>query len=231
MEGILLVNKPAGWTSFDVVNYVRRIVAVDEGKKPKYIKVGHTGTLDPFATGLLILLVGKNYTRRAGLLSKLDKTYEVILRLGESSTTGDPEGEITMTSSYAPSIENLEHALDRFRGEIEQIPPVYSAIKINGQRAYKLSRQGVPVEMQARPVTIHSIRLISYSYPNVQFCTDVSSGTYIRSLSEDIGRALALDAYTVSLKRTRIGIYKLIDAITLEELSAEILRSSLIDAE
>src|SRR5450432_1853417 len=98
MQGMLLVDKPAGWTSFDVVNYVRRIVATHEGKKPKNVKVGHSGTLDPFATGLLILLVGKEYTRRAGEFSKLDKTYEVTLRLGETSSTGDPEGEITAVS-------------------------------------------------------------------------------------------------------------------------------------
>src|SRR5580698_3795878 len=102
MQGILLVDKPAGWTSFDVVNYVRKIVAQAEDKKPKNVKVGHTGTLDPFATGLLVLLIGKEYTRRAGELAKLDKTYELTMRLGESSTTGDPEGEVTPISDTAP---------------------------------------------------------------------------------------------------------------------------------
>src|SRR5471030_3382693 len=102
MLGMLLVDKPAGWTSFDVVNYVRKIVATAEDKKPKHVKVGHTGTLDPFATGLLVLLIGKEYTRRAGELSKLDKTYEVTMRLGETSTSGDPEGEVTPVSDAIP---------------------------------------------------------------------------------------------------------------------------------
>src|ERR1700689_1697615 len=103
MQGLLLVDKPAGWTSFDVVNYVRKMVAAAEGKKPKHVKVGHTGTLDPFATGLLVLLVGKDYTRRAGDLAKVDKTYEVTMRLGQTSTTGDPEGELQAVSDVAPA--------------------------------------------------------------------------------------------------------------------------------
>src|SRR3954469_5588190 len=134
MQGILLVYKPAGWTSFDVVNYVRKIVAIHEGKKPKNVRVGHTGTLDPFATGLLVLLVGKEYTRKAGELSKADKTYEVTMRLGQVSTTGDPEGEIIDVDGPVPSHENLMVALQKFTGEIQQVPPAYSAIKVNGQR-------------------------------------------------------------------------------------------------
>src|SRR3954464_11531286 len=137
MQGILLIDKPAGWTSFDVVNYVRKIVAGAEGKKPKQIKVGHSGTLDPFATGLLILLIGKEYTKRAAEFSKLDKTYEVTMELGKASTTGDPEGEITAVSNTVPTPKQLQEAAERFRGQITQVPPAYSAIKINGQRAYK----------------------------------------------------------------------------------------------
>src|SRR5471030_1968744 len=136
MLGMLLVDKPAGWTSFDVVNYVRKIVATAEAKKPKHIKVGHTGTLDPFATGLLVLLIGKDYTRRAGEFSKLDKTYEVTLRLGATSSTGDPEGEITPVNDKVPSPEEFQTAIKKFAGQIEQTPPIYSAIKVNGQRAY-----------------------------------------------------------------------------------------------
>src|SRR5258708_30667120 len=137
MQGILLVDKPAGWTSFDVVNYVRRIVAKAEGQRPKQVKVGHAGTLDPFATGLLVLLIGKEYTRRAGEFSKLDKTYEVTMKLGQTSTTGDPEGEITPVSDTIPDEKALQEALRAFRGHIEQTPPAYSAIKVDGQRAYK----------------------------------------------------------------------------------------------
>ncbi len=114
MQGILLVDKPAGWTSFDVVNYVRRIIANAEGKKPKSVKVGHTGTLDPFATGLLVLVIGKEYTRQAGDFSKLDKTYEVTMKLGETSTTGDPEGEISPISVAVPSLKALQRAVKQF---------------------------------------------------------------------------------------------------------------------
>lgn len=209
MQGVLLVDKPAGWTSFDVVNYVRKIVAQAEGKRPKQVKVGHTGTLDPFATGLLVLLVGKEYTRRAGKLSKLDKTYEVTMRLGETSSTGDPEGEITAVSGAVPDEKALLKALKNFTGQIEQVPPAYSAIKINGQRAYKLARAGKEVKIEPRKVTINRLELVDYSYPEVKLVADVSSGTYIRSLVEDIGKTLATGAYTTALKRTEVGKYDL----------------------
>jgi tRNA pseudouridine55 synthase len=191
MQGVLLVDKPAGWTSFDVVNYVRRIVATAEGKKPKHVKVGHTGTLDPFATGLLVLLIGKEYTRRAGELAKLDKTYEMTMKLGETSTTGDPEGEITPVSDRVPTLEELQKAVDQFKGEISQIPPAYSAIKINGQRAYKLARAGQEVVIEPRKVTIHSLEILDYTYPEVKLRAAVSSGTYIRTLVSDLGATLS----------------------------------------
>jgi tRNA pseudouridine55 synthase len=204
MQGILLVDKSAGWTSFDVVNYVRRMVANAEGKRPKSVKVGHTGTLDPFATGLLILLIGKEYTRRAGEFSKLDKTYEVTMKLGETSSTGDPEGEISPVAGNIPSEADIKAALERFKGPIQQIPPAYSAIKINGQRAYKLARAGKEVNIEPRQVTINRLEVIDYAYPEVKLMADVSSGTYIRTLVEDLGTALDTGAYTTSLRRTHI---------------------------
>lgn len=207
MQGILLVDKPQGWTSFDVVNYVRKIVAAYEGKKPKNVRVGHTGTLDPFATGLLVLLIGKEYTKRAGEFSKLDKTYEVTMRLGETSSTGDPEGEIKAVSHTAPTLEALLGALERFRGQIEQVPPAYSAIKVNGQRAYKLARAGKEVVIEPRKVTIHHLELVEYNYPEAKLIAEVSSGTYIRTLVEDIGQILGTGAYTVALRRTKVGRY------------------------
>jgi tRNA pseudouridine55 synthase len=200
MRGLLLVDKPADWTSFDVVNYVRRLIATAEGKKPKHVKVGHTGTLDPFATGLLVLLVGKEYTRQAASLTKLDKTYEVTLRLGQTSSTGDPEGELTDASDAIPTLEEIEAALVQFRGVIQQVPPAFSAIKINGQRAYKLAREGKPVVIEPRQVTISKLEVVSYAYPEVQLATEVSSGTYIRSLVEDLGTALGSGAYTSALR-------------------------------
>jgi tRNA pseudouridine55 synthase len=124
VQGLLLVDKPKTWTSFDVVNYVRKIVAQEEGKKPKNCKVGHTGTLDPLATGLLILLVGKEYTRRAGELSKLDKTYEVTMKLGQTSTTADEEGEKTTVSATVPTEKAILEALEGLQGQIMQVPPM-----------------------------------------------------------------------------------------------------------
>ncbi|HVX57292.1 MAG TPA: tRNA pseudouridine(55) synthase TruB [Candidatus Saccharimonadales bacterium] len=228
LQGLLLIDKPAGWTSFDVVNYVRRLAAQAEGRRPRQVKVGHTGTLDPFATGLLVLLVGKEYTRRAGELAKLDKTYEVGVCLGASSSTGDPEGEIQTISGTKPSQTDLQHALERFLGPIQQVPPVYSAIKINGQRAYKLARAGKTVEIEPRQVTINKLELVSYTYPKVKLVADVSSGTYIRSLVGDLGTALGTAAYTTELRRTRIGDFSLQDARLPKTLSAEILKSCLM---
>jgi tRNA pseudouridine55 synthase len=230
MKGLLLVDKPAGWTSFDVVNYIRKIVAQAEGKKPKHVKVGHTGTLDPFATGLLVILIGKEYTRKAGELSKQDKTYEVTMRLGETSSTGDPEGEITAVSDVKPTKQAIETVLKQFTGEIEQVPPAFSAIKINGQRAYKLAREGKEVKIDPRKVTINSLELLDYTYPEVTFTADVSSGTYIRSLVEDIGKTLGTDAYTSALRRTLIGNYALEDAQQVEGLtSGSIMDSSIAE--
>jgi tRNA pseudouridine55 synthase len=212
MQGLLLIDKPKTWTSFDVVNYVRRIVANAEGKKPKHTKVGHTGTLDPMATGLLVLLIGKEYTRRAGELSKLDKTYEVTMKLGETSTTADEEGEKTAVSDTVPTGKAVLEALDKLQGQIMQVPPAFSAMKINGQRAYKLAREGKAVELEARPVTIHSNELTSYDYPYVKFTSKVSSGTYIRSLVVDLGELLTTGAYMSDLRRTSVGDYQLTEA-------------------
>lgn len=229
MQGTLLVDKPAGWTSFDVVNYVRRIVATVEGKKPKNCKVGHTGTLDPFATGLLVLLIGKEYTKRASELSKLDKTYEVTMKLGQTSTTGDPEGEITdfAGGTKVPSTDEIKAAFAKFRGEIQQVPPAYSAIKIDGQRAYKLARAGKEVIIEPRKVTINRLEIVDYNYPEVKFVADVSSGTYIRTLSEDIGKVLGTCAYTTALRRTSVSTYLVQDAVAIEGLNAEIIAKNL----
>ena len=227
MQGLLLVDKPKTWTSFDVVNYVRKMVAAHEGKKPKNCKVGHTGTLDPLATGLLVLLVGKEYTRRAGELTKLDKTYEVTMKLGATSTTGDEEGEKTAVSDTIPTLKAVQEALEAFRGDIMQVPPAFSAMKIDGKRAYDLARQGKEVKLEARPVTIYSIELTNYDYPFVHFTADVSSGTYVRSLVEDVGNLLTTGAYMSDLRRTRIGNFYLDDAVEVDTLTRESLQGDL----
>jgi tRNA pseudouridine55 synthase len=227
MQGVLLVHKPIGWTSFDVVNYLRKIIAQAEDKRPKNVKVGHTGTLDPMATGLLVLLVGKLYTRRASELSKLDKTYEITLKLGEVSSTGDTEGETTAVSTAVPALEAVQQALERFKGRIMQTPPAFSAIKVNGQRAYKLARQGKTVTLEARPVQIHRLELSSYNYPFMELIAEVSSGTYIRSLVEDLGQTLTTGAYMTALRRTSVGVFTLEGALSVEGLTAEIVAQAL----
>lgn len=216
MNGILLVDKPKEWTSFDVVGRIRRIASHSplSTSNKKRFPVGHTGTLDPLATGLLVLLLG-TYTKQAPALTKLDKTYEVVMRLGETSTTGDAEGELTAVSQRQPSQQEILAAMQQFTGDIMQTPPIYSAIKIDGQRAYKLARQGKAPEMKPRPARINRIELTSYHYPLVHFTADVSSGTYIRSLVEDIGKALQTGAYMADLRRTRVGDFKIEDALTI----------------
>lgn len=212
-DGIILVNKPAGWTSFDVVAKIRGQIRAEytaRGEKPtkRQLKVGHAGTLDPFATGLLVILLG-DATKKATEFLKLDKVYEATIRLGQTSTTGDPEGEITDASDYQPSQEEVEAALQKFSGEITQVPPIFSAIKVNGERAYKLAHQGKEVEIPSRIVMIHSIELLSYSYPEIKIRTHVGSGTYIRTLAEDIGKALGVGAYCLALRRIEIASFKL----------------------
>lgn len=222
-EKILLVDKPAGWTSFDVVAKIRGKIRAEyaaRGEKPtkKQLRVGHAGTLDPFATGLLIILLG-DACKKAGEFLKLDKTYEFTATLGEISTTGDPEGEKTQTGDRRPEIVEVERALQRFRGEITQIPPSYSAIKIDGKRAYKLAREGKVVEMPERTVRIDRLELTSYEYPYLKCVCDVGSGTYIRSLVEDIGKALDTGAYCLELRRTRIGDFNIDNAIAVEDFA------------
>lgn len=207
-DSILLIDKPANMTSFGVVARVRRQLSQHFGKK---VKVGHTGTLDPFATGLMIIVTGKK-CREAGEYSKLDKVYEATIRLGQKSSTGDPEGDILDVSDIVPVEEDVKKALAGFVGLIKQRPPIYSAIKINGERAYKLARKGVVVEVPERQVNIYSIELLEYSYPDVKIRTHVGSGTYIRTLAEDLGEALGTGAYCIQLRRTKVGEFDVTDS-------------------
>ena len=236
----LLIDKPAGMSSFAVVARVRRILteqmrkeyvaceaAVLCGKMPKEVlgakppkkaKVGHAGTLDPFATGLLICLLGKG-TKRAGEFLKKDKRYEATIRLGAVSSTGDIEGELSEHNvSEIPDNSTVVGTVESFRGRIKQRVPAYSAVKINGRRAYDLARKGIKVETPEREVTIYDIRVILYEWPELKIDCKVSSGTYIRALGEDIGKALGVGGYLTELRRTEIGDYSVKDAVTLEEL-------------
>lgn len=229
MEGYILLDKPAGWTSFDAVKYIRVTAAKAIAQKQHTIRVGHSGTLDPFATGLLIILIGKKYTIQAADLLKMDKKYLVGMELDSISTTGDPEGDIRAIDEPGPLPTRAEliAAMDKFIGEIDQIPPIYSAIKINGVRAYKLARAHQPITMQRRQVNIKGIELLDYVYPRVNFHTEVSSGTYIRSLVEDIGKALGKGAYTNQLRRTAIGKYSIKRAATIQEINEHTIKDLL----
>jgi tRNA pseudouridine55 synthase len=209
MNGILPVDKPEGWTSHDVVAKVRSILKQETGQK---VKVGHTGTLDPSATGLLILVLG-SYTKRAGEFSKLDKVYDAEITLGATSSTGDKEGELTQVSDEQPAKQAVESVLSGFKGEILQKPHKYSAVKIDGQRAYKAARAGKKVEIEPRPVTIYQLLVTDYQYPKLFITARVSSGTYIRSLAEDIGAALGTGAYLSALRRTQVGQFGIDEAI------------------
>ena len=224
MDGLLLVDKPKGWTSFDVVAKVRSLIRQQTGQKK--VKVGHTGTLDPLATGLLVLTVG-SYCKRAGEFSKLDKTYDVTMKLGEISTTGDEEGEKTKISDKQPDEVKIREALEQFVGQIEQTPPVYSAVKVDGQRAYKLARAGKEVKLEPRLVKIYDITDVKYSYPEVKFTAKVSSGTYIRSLVEDVGQTLGTGAYLSGLRRTVVGEFAVVNAAAA--IDKEILTNLILD--
>ena len=205
-------------TSFGVVARIRRQLSHDLGRRR--IKVGHAGTLDPFATGLMTILTGK-MTKRAGEFSKLDKVYEATIILGQTSTTGDPEGEITQTSDKKPAQPEIQKVLDQFLGDSLQRPPIFSAIKVNGQRAYHLARKGQAVELPLREIHIYSITLDSYSYPELKITAHVSSGTYIRSLAADIGTNLQTSAYLSALRRTKVGDFSIDQAQTLASLGID----------
>lgn len=217
-QDIILIDKPVGLSSFGVVARVRRRLSVEAGKK---VKVGHTGTLDPFATGLLILLANKA-TKLSNQFLKLDKWYEATICLGKTSTTGDPEGEITVQHMETiPTIDEVKVAVAKFVGKITQTVPVFSAVKINGQRAYQLARRGEAVSMPTRQIEIYAIEILSYNYPELVIRTHVSSGTYIRTLGEDIGKALGVGAYLTALRRTQVGDYQIKNAVKLPDFMGE----------
>ncbi len=219
MNGLLLVDKPLGITSFDVIRRLRRITSVK--------KIGHAGTLDPLATGLMLILIG-TATKQAQTLVKLDKEYLAQVTLGETSTTQDAEGEKTSVSDKIPTRSELERALAAFRGPIVQTPSQYSAIKVAGKEAYKYARSGQSVELPPRQVTVHELVLIRYEYPQVDLRARVSSGTYIRSLAEDLGDTLQTGAYLSGLRRTQVGEYSIADALELEGAEAQDVEKRLI---
>lgn len=209
---IILVDKPAGISSFGVVAKVRGFFRAEFGHK---IKVGHTGTLDPFATGLLIILTGKN-TKKSNDFLKLDKVYEATLRLGYTSTTGDPEGIINECDiNKIPDQLLIDRVINNFIGVINQKVPAFSAVKIDGERAYRLARAGKTFDTPTREVTIYSIEVLEYHYPELKIRVHCSSGTYIRTLAEDIGFRLGTGAYLTALRRVQIADYSVASALPL----------------
>jgi tRNA pseudouridine55 synthase len=221
MDGLLLIDKPAGWTSHDVVAKLRGIL--------KIRAIGHAGTLDPFATGLLVLGVGKG-TKSLTALVGVDKGYEAVIRLGATSDTFDRDG-VVIPSVVEGSLskEDIERALDQFRGGYEQLAPLHSAKKIGGKKLYDLARAGKATE-DMRPkkqVKIDEIMILNYAWPNLSIRVKCGSGTYIRSLADDIGRALGVGGYCEELRRTKVGHFDVKDALPMEGLTQSLALDSL----
>ena len=214
--GIVLVNKPRGITSHDAVDAAR--------KKLNIRKIGHSGTLDPLAEGLLILLVGK-YTKLFPKFAEFDKEYVTVIKLGEQTDSGDAQGKIIRRADYQDiKPEEIKTAVKFFLGESYQIPPMVSAVRQGGQRLYKLARKGIEIERKPRGIIIYSIDILNIDMPFVRIYVKCSKGTYIRKLAEDIGERLGTFAHITEIKRTGIGPFKLNEAFELERIDESCLR-------
>ena len=211
VDGVLLLDKPVGLSSNDALIRAKRVFNAK--------KAGHTGTLDPFATGLLPLCFGEA-TKFSQDLLEADKTYEATVHLGIMTTTGDTEGETIEQRGVDVTREQIEAALARFRGPIFQVPPMYSALKRDGKALYEYAREGITLEREARPVTIHGLSLVEYAAPFLKILVTCSKGTYVRVLGEDIGAALGCGAHLNALRRVQVGSLSTERMITLEELQA-----------
>lgn len=228
IEGFLLIDKPSGPTSHDVVDRIRALLRpLTSDLRPP--KVGHTGTLDPFATGLLILGIGQA-TKSLGKLVGLDKEYEATLRLGAVSETYDRTGKITESAElhfWSGRIKNVTFELEvkkilkQFTGTIQQIPPMYSAKKVGGKKLYELARKGIEIERKPSTIMLHSMIVLDYKPPLLQLRVRCSSGTYIRSLTQDIGQALGCGAYLEELRRTAIGPFRIENATPLASITSQ----------
>jgi tRNA pseudouridine55 synthase len=211
LDGVLLLNKPAGLSSNDALVRAKRALNAK--------KAGHTGTLDPFATGLLPLCFGEA-TKFSQDLLNADKTYETVIHLGIRTTTGDTEGDVVEQREVALMRERVDAAVAQFRGEIDQVPPMHSALKRDGKPLYEYARQGITLEREARRVTIYEAEVLAYEAPYLRLRVKCSKGTYIRVLGEDIGAALGCGAHLQALRRTQVGNLSLRDAVTLEQLTS-----------
>ena len=217
MNGIVLVNKPSGLTSHDVVLRVRR--------KLKLRRVGHAGTLDPLATGVLVILLGKS-TKLFNDFAGLDKAYRARMILGTKTTSADIQGQTIETRPFAHvTQEHVEEIFCKFLGETEQLPPMVSAVKFKGKRLYELARKGIEVKRTPRKVKVHCLKLESFEPPEVQFYLECSKGMYVRQLAEDVGTLLGCGACISQIERIKVGDFHIKDAVTLEDLNESHLRS------
>ncbi len=211
---LLLVNKPKSWTSFDVVNKLRYLLKIK--------KIGHAGTLDPLARGLLLIGIGK-YTKKLEGLQMLDKTYEGIIEIGKTTPSFDLETSFDSFSDYRHiTPEAIAAVVEALTGELDQMPPIYSAIKVNGQRAYKSARKNEIIELKSRKIKVYKFDITQVHLPEIHFRVVCSKGTYIRSLAKDLGEQLGVGGYLKELIRTQVGNYKLENALQLEQLVDQI---------
>lgn len=225
LSGFLLIDKPIHWTSFDVIAKLRSITKIK--------KIGHSGTLDPLATGLLLIAIGKDSTKKINTFIKLDKTYFATIKLGYISETFDSDGPLHnikddfitqnnyTVSTKVPTKQELQNILLNFIGEIAQIPPMYSAKKINGKKLYEIARKGIIIKRNPNLIKIHFITLIDYTYPEFKIEVSCSSGTYIRSLANDIGQVLKTGAYLTQLRRTKIDKFNITQSITIDKITKD----------
>jgi tRNA pseudouridine55 synthase len=217
MNGLILLNKPRGVTSFSALHAIKKRLGTT--------RVGHTGTLDKFAEGLLIVLCG-GYTRLAGIFTDLHKSYRAVIRLGQETSTLDPEGEITAEGEIPgggkPGSERIRAVLDAFRGTILQVPPLYSAVHVNGKRAYKYATRGMQIELKPRPVTVFKIEMREYTPPLLTLDVVCSRGTYVRSLARDIARELGTCGYVTGLARHGVGPFTIHEAVRPDEFRPEL---------
>ncbi len=219
IEGILVVNKPKGKTSFSLVYELRKCLGVK--------KIGHAGTLDPFATGVMVMLIGRNYTRLSDQFLTSDKEYVAYVLLGVETDTYDCEGQTIATSPLVPTLAEIEEQIKLFQGEVEQTPPMFSAKKINGKKLYDLARKGETVERKSCKVTL-STQILSYTYPELILNVKCSKGTYIRSIAHDLGKLLGCGAHLTDLTRTRSGHFKIeisLDGKNLREQKEQIIEN------
>lgn len=224
-NNFLLVNKPVGWTSFDVVGFIRKKIR-QQNPEIKKIKVGHAGTLDPFASGLLIIGVGREATKQLDSFKQLPKTYRALVKLGSVSTTDDKDGEIKeVYDKAAPEILEVEKVLEELTGKQEQLPPMFSAKKVGGTRLYKLARQGKEVERKKVTIEIYSLKLLKYEFPYLEVEVKSSAGTYIRTLAKSIGEKLGTGAYCHELTRTAIGDFSIQMAKNVDNLPSSLTKT------